>query len=692
MGSASRWETSRPKTWPIRHEGILRAAFGDLVHQVEIDPIGDRAEVAHDGPRDAFEQLVGFGLGEEGIVGAVAGQHGMQTLGAEFALQFGAGDHQDVALAHQVALFADVEGAHVLEGLPIVHAVVEHVGVVARAQFERQAPPEGKLHHDGVPGDGPIAIEAVECGGHLLHVVGPEFAEVDIGLAAAEVNLPDVFAQGDHRVRVARRRREKARGADPENAVALASQFHGDLLRTLEAEIEIDDAENHHVVLVGRRRGIGTERQDGMVSRIGNGRGAAERVRDVAGEIGEGQLILCNRAHAAERNPQRPAQEGGLGAMQQRVGLAEKEHDLPGSLRAVSLQLLPEERLVTVERGHYAGTLLFLFAELRVLLLGEAFGVAAAVGFKLQAVAQAGRRGFQAGDSGGHLFRRAAETFERGLQGGLFLFDQLAAPGGLDEFAVNGAILLLHGLAAQLIETLQARTGFGGRVGQQVERDAHVLAGRLAQGGDAGRHAARSVQRRDQPMGKRRRFQVLHVDFFEPQELDDAIHFGVVAEGHGRDAGGGSEDQGVQAHAQHHIAIAQTAVDVFRGGGPGGYGGAILAAHLSQDAGRGGAVVFAFAGEILKRHQHYRAIGLLHEQVERAGQFTFPEIGMDAQVPMTCRHRQHGFAQRELADGLRQAAGSAGFEGEGRVGSDAHFGGRHPDLFQHGLGTAHRGR
>jgi len=102
----------------------------------------------------------------------------------------------------QVASLADVEDPHVFEGFPIVHAVIQDVGSEHGAELQRQAPPERELDEDVVLGNGPIAVEMVERLGHSAHVIGLQVAHVDVGLAAPQVDLPEVVAKREHLVRL----------------------------------------------------------------------------------------------------------------------------------------------------------------------------------------------------------------------------------------------------------------------------------------------------------------------------------------------------------------------------------------------------------------------------------------------------------------------------------------------------------
>ena len=89
-----------------------------------------------------------------------------------------------------------------------------------------------------------------------LDIVGLQVAHINVGLAAAQMDLPEVVAQRQDLVGLGRRGGQKTRRADPEDAVALARKLGGNLLRALEAEIEIDDGQDDHVVAISGRRGF----------------------------------------------------------------------------------------------------------------------------------------------------------------------------------------------------------------------------------------------------------------------------------------------------------------------------------------------------------------------------------------------------------------------------------------------------
>ena len=64
-----------------------------------------------------------------------------------------------VALAEERPLFGDIEGAHVLEELPVVHAIVEERATIFAPGGEAQLAPERKLQHETTFGDGEVAKE-----------------------------------------------------------------------------------------------------------------------------------------------------------------------------------------------------------------------------------------------------------------------------------------------------------------------------------------------------------------------------------------------------------------------------------------------------------------------------------------------------------------------------------------------------
>ena len=84
-----------------------------------------------------------------------------------------------------------------------------------------------------------------------------ERAAVQVERREANADFPHFLADLDGLVSFRRGRRQVARRADPENAMAAARQLHRDLLRPLEAEFVIENRQDYDVIVPVRSMSAG---------------------------------------------------------------------------------------------------------------------------------------------------------------------------------------------------------------------------------------------------------------------------------------------------------------------------------------------------------------------------------------------------------------------------------------------------
>ena len=182
------------------------------------------------------------------------------------------------------------------------------------------------MQHDATGGDLLVANETLEAGPEQGGLGVVERPTVEVERRAPQANLPHVLPQRDRFIGGLRRGREQPAGTDPKHAMALAGELHGDLLRTLKAELEIENRQHDHVILAIGARG---RAQDG-------GGGRKHLVGQEVEQVGKAQLeIIQGRGGRVE-----------LPARHYCISLPESEHQPPGSLSAVDRELLFELRLV----------------------------------------------------------------------------------------------------------------------------------------------------------------------------------------------------------------------------------------------------------------------------------------------------------------------------------------------------------
>src|SRR5262249_9781287 len=127
---------------------------------------------------------------------------------------------------------------------PLVHAVVDDPPSEPLPEAPRQRPPERDLQQADRVADPVFAGERLEALLELRKIVGPRAPAVHVERAAvSHAQLRDPLRLGEEAPRLAVpdyeiRRREE------EDAVAVAPELRGDLLRPLEAEVPVDDRED----------------------------------------------------------------------------------------------------------------------------------------------------------------------------------------------------------------------------------------------------------------------------------------------------------------------------------------------------------------------------------------------------------------------------------------------------------------
>src|SRR5579864_1163050 len=156
------------------------------------------------------------------------------------------------------------------------------------------------------------------------------------------MDLPQVLAQLRGLIRLFGRWGDEARRTDPEDPVTPARHRDSHLLRALKPAFEIEDGQNHDIVLAAGRdpafQAGGRATATGYES--------VHTLRYEVQDVRKLQLEFFQPGVTAESGIQGPSQEGRDAApflaRQQRVGFANGEHDSPGALAAILGELLPK--------------------------------------------------------------------------------------------------------------------------------------------------------------------------------------------------------------------------------------------------------------------------------------------------------------------------------------------------------------
>ena len=245
------------------HDGGVRVGVGDLREQRHVHPGRERSVVADDRVAHVAEQLVGRIAGAVVLgVHRVAREDQPRGRALPLFLEPVGRDDRRVGAADELLLQRQDAFPEPRKVRPLVHAVVHDPPAEALPQALGERGPERDLDEADRVADREVGRERLERGDQGVHVGNFHLAAVDVqGPARPDAQLP-------HPLGLAREvpgrsaGRQELRRREVEDAVAVAAELGGQLLRALEAEVPVDDRKDDDVVAAGglHRYGVGGAR------------------------------------------------------------------------------------------------------------------------------------------------------------------------------------------------------------------------------------------------------------------------------------------------------------------------------------------------------------------------------------------------------------------------------------------------
>ena len=310
-------------------------SLGDLLEQRHVDPLGDRAEVAEDRARDCLQQ----GTRAEarlivGKVDAVSQQQETPGIRSPLPTKPLGRDQRQIRPPDEALLQAEDSGAETRERRPVVHAVVDDRPAEALGQALGERGPEGKLDHADRAVNSLLPRELLEDFLEHREVVGVERAGEGIQPPAGSdlqlAHAGGLFLEGEGAAAGGQELAQR----EVEDAVPVARELQGELLRPLKTEVPVDDGQHDEVVgpvgLLGQ-------------TLAGEAAGVVSGPRDLCGPGGRGRF---------QPRPARGMAQNGLhcGRFRARPGVRVSEKR-QGSTGILSLAL-DGRRQRLAERAH----------------------------------------------------------------------------------------------------------------------------------------------------------------------------------------------------------------------------------------------------------------------------------------------------------------------------------------------------